>query len=142
MPWRVLTEGGGMGTRAKEVGDVTELLSTGAQLKENNRLLRLLRGQKLRLRQARADLNVRQIHQNSQTSRITWGVYLKGNVSCYPTYLHARKALCLCWRNSWPGLSWTSGATLHRTKTGAINSVYTGKKKLVNEQYFYASLIP
>lgn len=73
MPWKVLTEGGGMGTRAKEVGDVTELLSTGAQLKENNRLLRRLRGQKLRLRQARADLNVRQIHQNSQTSRITWG---------------------------------------------------------------------
>lgn len=73
MPWKVLTEGGGMGTRAKEVGDITELLSTGARPKENNRLLRLLGGQKLRLRQARADLNVRQIHQNSQASRITRG---------------------------------------------------------------------
>lgn len=100
MPWKVLTEAGRMGTRAKEVGDQIELLSMGAQPKENNRLLRFLRGQKLRVWKARVDLNFRQIHQNSQASRITWGVYLKGNLNCCRTYLHVRKALCLCWRNS------------------------------------------
>lgn len=100
MPWKVLTEAGRMGTRAKAVGDQIELLSMGAQPKENNRLLRFLRGQKLRVRKARVDLNFRQIHQNSQASRITWGVYLKGNLNCCRTYLHVRKALCLCWRNS------------------------------------------
>lgn len=59
MPWKVLTEAGRMGTRAKEVGDRIELLSMGAQPKENNRLLRFLRGQKLRVRKTRVDLNFR-----------------------------------------------------------------------------------
>lgn len=62
MPWKVLTEAGMMGTRAKEVGDQIELSSMGAQPKENNRLLRFLRGQTLRVRKARVDLNFRQIN--------------------------------------------------------------------------------